>query len=391
MKIIFFLVLTTTFSFAQSVLKTMNLIPDTGQYTSYTATFGEDNDYNINAPSYTNNSNGTITDNITGLMWQQVDGGEMTIENAIIYADNLFLGGFSDWRLPSPNESFSILNHQNNNPAQNTTYFTNNNAGYWWTNTYQIGDNTKVWSTNAGGGIGNKPKTETISAGGTFKFHARCVRDFATPTTIANHFTDNGDGTITDNLTQLIWQKIPNTTSLTWENAIAYAEGLSLATATDWRLPNIKELRSLNDESLSNPSVNTAVFNSIGVKNYWSSTTVQNQTANAWFWNTQFGITTFGLKSSTNYVICVKGNPINLTINSNEINPKYKVFPNPFKSIITVENTSGLEKFELYNAFGQQVFNGKEIDKQDFSSLFKGIYFLKIIGETTLHFKIIKE
>jgi hypothetical protein len=53
-------------------------------------------------------------------------------------------------------------------------------------------------------------------------------------------------------LTQLIWQKAPNATAVTWENAITYAEGLSLASANDWRLPNIKELQSLNDESLSN-------------------------------------------------------------------------------------------------------------------------------------------
>ncbi|MBC7643445.1 MAG: DUF1566 domain-containing protein, partial [Flavobacterium sp.] len=132
-SIIFILI--TAFSFAQSVTKTMNLLPDTGQNLSYTNTFGEDNDYSINVPSYTNNGNGTITDNITGLMWQQVDGGEMTIENAFIYADNLVLGGYSDWRLPTPKESFSILNHQNINPALNTSYFTNTNADYWWTNT----------------------------------------------------------------------------------------------------------------------------------------------------------------------------------------------------------------------------------------------------------------
>ena len=88
MKNIFFILL-SYFSFAQSITKTINLLPDTGQTSSYTSTFGEDNDYSINVPFYTNNSNGTITDNVTGLMWQQVDGGEMTIENATTYCDNL--------------------------------------------------------------------------------------------------------------------------------------------------------------------------------------------------------------------------------------------------------------------------------------------------------------
>ncbi|WP_395061856.1 DUF1566 domain-containing protein [Flavobacterium sp.] len=319
-SIIFILI--TTFSFAQSVTKTMNLLPDSGQNISYTSTFGEDNDYTINAPSFTNNSNGTITDTVTGLMWQQVDGGEMTIENAFIYADNLVLGGFSDWRLPSPMESFSILNHQNNNPAMNTTFFTASTAEYWWTNTYQTGDNTKVWCTNAGGGIGNHPKSETISAGGIKKFHVRVVRNNSIPTTIPNHFTDNGNGTITDNLTQLIWQKAPNIAVLTWENALAYAENLSLASATDWRLPNIKELQSLNDESVTNPSANTTFFPTIGVHNYWSSTSLPNQTTKSWYWNTQFGITTYDTKTNSNYVLCVRGNPATLALNSLDLKPK---------------------------------------------------------------------
>ncbi len=387
----YLLIFATTFSFAQSVTKTMKLLPDTGQNTSYTTTIGEDNDYTINAPAYTNNGNGTITDNVTGLMWQQVDGGEMSHPNAIIYVNDLVLGGFSDWRLPTPRESFSILNLQNNNPALNTTYFTNTNAGYWWSSTFELNSTTKVWCTNAGGGIGNKPISETISAGGTSKFHPRAVRDVVLPTVITNHFTDNNDGTITDNLTQLIWQKAPNTTAVTWENAIAYAEGLSLATATDWRLPNIKELQSLNDESLINPSVNQNFFGSIGVKNYWSSTTVQNQTANSWFWNTQFGITTFAAKINTNYVICVKGNPTSLAVNNPTFKLKIQVFPNPFSSKINIENVTGNENYTLTNEIGQEIFSGKNIEKQDFSGLQNGIYLLQISDKTSIVIKLIKQ
>jgi hypothetical protein len=77
--------------------------------------------------------------------------------------------------------------------------------------------------------------------------------DITTPVVIPNHFTDNGNGTITDNLTQLIWQKSTKCNGRDLGKCHCYyAEGLSLASATDWRLPNIKELQSLNDESLSN-------------------------------------------------------------------------------------------------------------------------------------------
>ena len=51
----------------------ISTIPDTGQTGDYTSTFGEDSDYTINPPSYTDNGNLTVTDNVTGLMWQQED------------------------------------------------------------------------------------------------------------------------------------------------------------------------------------------------------------------------------------------------------------------------------------------------------------------------------
>ena len=153
--LLFFLLVHTLFG--QSIAKTMLKLPDTGQTGDYTPTFGEYSDYTINAPFFIKNNNGTVTDTITGLMWQQADGGEMTIENTRIYADTLTLAGFTDWRLPNAHESFSILNHQKTNPAIDATYFTTTAAEYWWTNNTQSNDVTKIWCTNAGGGIGNQP------------------------------------------------------------------------------------------------------------------------------------------------------------------------------------------------------------------------------------------
>jgi len=63
----------------------------------------------------------------------------------------------------------------------------------------------------------------------------------------AGNFTDNGNGTITDSDTTLMWQKEDDDTRRTWEQAITYCEGLSLGTYSDWRLPNIKELRTIVD------------------------------------------------------------------------------------------------------------------------------------------------
>lgn len=317
-------------SFGQGIQKTMLKLPDTGQTGDYTATFGEDSDYNINVPFFIKNNNGSVVDTITGLMWQQSDGGEMTVENARIYADTLTLAGYTDWRLPTGHEAYTILNHQKANPAIDAA-FTTTAAEYWWTANIQSNDATRIWVTNAGGGIGNHQKTETVSAGGTKKIHARAVRDVKTPTLVISQFTDKGDGTIKDNLTGLIWQKVPNPDSLTWENALTYAENLTLGSFSDWRLPNIKELQSISDDKLVNPSVSTTFFPAIGVKKYWSSTSLPNQTTRAWYLYTQFGITTYDLKTARLAVLCVRGSSSNTTAikETNNVVAFAKVFPNP--------------------------------------------------------------
>ena len=375
-------------TFSQSISKTMLRLPDTGETTSYTSTFGEDNDYNINAPFFINNGDGTVTDTITGLMWQKTDGGEMTIENATTYCNTLTLAGYTDWRLPTAHEGFSILNQQYANPSLDATVFTTTNADYWWTSTRQANDTTKIWVTNAGGGIGNHPKAETVSAGGVKQFHVRAVREINTPT-VVTHFTDNGNGTITDNVTGLIWQKTPYVDSLTWENSLTYADTLTFNGFTDWRLPNIKELQSINDESLINPSVNTTYFPTISKsKFYWSSTTLPNQTTKAWYLYPAFGITTYDYKTVAHHLICVRGNQASTTSIKSISKPtsSLNVFPNPFTSSIKLSMKN--QDIEFFNAMGQLIYAGNNIECQDFSSLPSGIYFIKTY---TSYNKIIKE
>ncbi len=390
--LLFVFIVTIFFSNAQMVTQTMLRLPDTGENTGYTNTFGEDNDYNIHTPFFTDNSDGTVTDTVTGLMWQGTDGGEMTIENALLYCDTLTLGGYTNWRLPDAHESFSILNHQYANPSLDATVFTTTGAEYWWTRIRQANDTNKVWATNAGGGIGNHPKTETISAGGTKKFHVRAVRDLNTPQQIPNHFTDNSDGTVTDNLTGLIWQKSPFADTLTWEEALNYADTLSLNGLTDWRLPNIKELQSINDESRINPSLNTAYFNTGNAKKYWSSTTLPNQTSKAWYLFTQFGITTYDTKTAKHYTICLRGNGTSTTgLNEIAQEPSVTVYPNPFHSFIYLKSIPGNQYCELTNSMGQLLYSGTSVEMQNFSSLLSGVYFLKVNGQSVLFFRLIKE
>jgi hypothetical protein len=240
-------------------------------------------------------------------MWQKEDGGEMTFENASVYCSDLVLGGFSDWRLPTCIELYGINNFERVNPALFTGYFTTTLAEYWWTDKTRADDPSRVWVVNSGGGIGAHPKNETISAGGTKKIHTRAVRTNNFKEVTKEHFTDNDNGTVTDNFTGLVWQKVKPTSTYTWEEALAYANDLSLANFTDWRLPNIKELQSLNDESLFKPSFNKTLFTSISSGNFWSSTTLIQSTGKAWDINVDYGIVSYNDKTLKENVLCVRG------------------------------------------------------------------------------------
>jgi hypothetical protein len=384
-------------NFAQNVPKTMLRLPDTGQTQSFTNTPGEDSDFDQNPPLFVVNGDGTVTDMVTGLMWQQTDGGEMTIESAETYCQNLALGGYANWRLPTAQEAFSILNHGKQNPPLDPSVFPNSGAEYWWTGERQIGNSDKIWVTNAGGGIGNHPKGETVSAGGTKKFHVRAVRDAAPLTMIFSQFT-NLDSIILDNLTALEWQRFALADSMNWENALVFAENLTLQGKSDWRLPNIKELESLNDETQSQPSVNFNFFQGINSKKYWSSTSLPNQTTQAWFMDTRFGVVSHELKTARNQVLCVRGQSGETTQTSTISTAGFRVYPNPFYAKIwvesyTSEDPENLPKrtfFQLFDGLGRLAFSGENISEIDFSGLPPGVYFLKISGTKSAVARLLK-
>lgn len=122
-------------------------LPDTGQYGDYTATFGEDSDYNFTAssPSYTDNGDGTVTDNLTGLMLVKDgnsagcnNGNTLTWEQALTFCEELNFAGYTDWRLPNVKELESIVDCGTFNPAINTLYFLNTkNSNYWTSTTFK--------------------------------------------------------------------------------------------------------------------------------------------------------------------------------------------------------------------------------------------------------------
>lgn len=129
----------------------------------------------------------------------------------------------------------------------------------------------------------------------------------------AGNFTDNHTGTVTDNVTGLVWQKEDDKTYRDWDTAITYCENLNLDSYTDWRLPNIKELNSIIDRSRRDPAIDpifpvTNTNNSYWVQ-FWSSTTSMGGGASiAWFINfLTGGIGTANKSALAVYVRCVRG------------------------------------------------------------------------------------
>ena len=69
---------------------------------------------------------------------------------------------------------------------------------------------------------------------------------------------DNGDGTVTDRATHLMWQQADSDVGYNWHQALFYAEVLDLADHNDWRLPNAKELQSIVDYTRAPDALNAA-------------------------------------------------------------------------------------------------------------------------------------
>jgi len=278
--------------------------------------YGQDAQNNGNTPSYTDNSDNTITDLITGLMWQKTIK-QVSWADAASDALQDRTGGYADWRVPSIKELYSLINFNGFTgtaapetitapidamPYVDTKYFDFEyptmgryiDAQYITNTSYVstvMGNTEGFFGVNfADGRIKCYPKSGNLSRS---NFYARYVR--GNTHYGVNDFLDNGDGTITDLATGLMWMQVDSGTfhvgndgngKLNWEQALAWAENLEYASYSDWRLPNAKELQSIVDYTRSPDTTSSAAINPMfsttsiideGDKTnypfYWTSTT----------------------------------------------------------------------------------------------------------------------
>jgi hypothetical protein len=279
---------------------------------------GQDAQYAGNAPSYTLGAGGLVVhDEVTGLTWQRspdTDGdGDIDADDKLTWAElqaypatlnAASFGGCSDWRLPSIKELYSLILFTGEDPSGyegtteglvpfiDTNYFDfaygDTDAGERIIDAQFASSNLYVADANILFGVnfadGRIKGYELTLHGSDKTFFVYCVR--GTNNYGVNDFVDNGDGTITDLATGLMWQQDDSGATQTWEEALAYAENLGLGGYQDWRLPSAKELQSILDYSRSpdttdsaaiDPLFNATSFTSeIGSTDwgyYWSSTT----------------------------------------------------------------------------------------------------------------------
>ncbi|MCA9257359.1 MAG: DUF1566 domain-containing protein, partial [Phycisphaerales bacterium] len=279
-------------------------------------------------PSYTISADGLTTrDDVTGLTWTRHadwdDDGDIDVDDKLTFANApLFAaalnaenyGGFSDWRVPTTKELYSLMDFRGTDPMTDdvsaltpfidSTYFDfaygDLNAGeraidsQWVTSTLYLDTvmdgQTAMFGVNFADG---RIKGYGLGGPGNEKlFYVRLCRGNADYG--QNNFVDHGDGTITDRATWLMWSKDDSgdgsgagpRSGVTWEAALAWVQQKNderYLGYSDWRLPNAKELQGIIDYTRAPGATGSAAIDPIF--NITQITNEAGQIDYPWFWS----------------------------------------------------------------------------------------------------------
>lgn len=340
--------------------------------TGQTATYASGDDGSIKrgvawpATRYTDNGNGSVTDNLTGLIWLKNAGcfAQAVWATALTDVNQLASGqcGLNDgssagqWRLPNVIELESLVDPSTDGPALTAgNPFVNVASSIYWTSTSYFGGeegspnawairmsdgryfndsilNAKQTAANAVWAVkGSTSGTAKLQATGLFaRFQ---VGDDGTlqdgVPLIYLRFLDNNNGTVTDTVTGLVWLKEANCIQSDWATAVSAVNklasgqcGLTDASAAgSWRMPNRNEMQSLADRNQNNEAdylissflnqdqtvYQAAIFNNmVPLQYYWTSTTDAANTGEAWtVYSCDWGVYDTD-KSETGYTLAVR-------------------------------------------------------------------------------------
>lgn len=293
----------------------------------------------------------TTTDNVTALVWKSCTEGQsgancqasgtaatnygaesvkLTWNDAVNQCAALNTAnsgaGYANiktWRLPTAAELQSIADYGNSGPAIEITKFPATVIEYpnpspppptlpgsYWSSSAQYNFTQNAWDVYFYTG------STGVSSGKATQQYVRCVSG-GVPAT-ASFFTNNGDGTVTDSKTGLMWQQCSvgqsgtncstgTATQQTWAAALNACKNSNAASKT-WRLPSLNELTSIVKGNSQSPAIDATPFPATLSNNYWTSTTLTGGDANAWRLKFITGVADFKDKTdSATYARCVTG------------------------------------------------------------------------------------
>ena len=278
-------------------------LPDSGQFRETTWVHGEDRDYERHPMSFTISDDGQLaTDNNTGLMWERhlnwktektvapkgpwrpqdvfpYKDGEpkrRPYHEGVQYCKQLRLGGYDDWRMANMKEGHTIAHYAAARPTIHMKIFKDvfpGIAGY--------GDRGKggMWAgpigpdhNNSGWHLGFIDGHFMGYPRGGYKT-TRCVRADNNGTYFLPEYSENGDGTVTEKVADLMWVQKVESDLLDWEEALQYCGNLEFAGYDDWKLPSNKELTSIVDLRKQKPALDSTIFpDTVYRAFYWSRT-----------------------------------------------------------------------------------------------------------------------
>ncbi|MEN6583941.1 MAG: DUF1566 domain-containing protein [Armatimonadota bacterium] len=316
----------------------------------YDQRFGE-----IDDSRFVDNADGTVTDTVSGLMWQQGENPRANLAEALKACEDMSLAGYTDWRLPNIKELNTILNldytggwwyYKRFFPADGLQppllhYFSSTTfeQTYAWVTNFCFGYDGYYASKNATllfRAVRNVEPLAQVDAiekdvkPAIFVMPESGQRDdyddegniISTPEMGEAFYGQDGqhisapmsfkklDDCTLDINTGLVWTTQEASQRFTWDEAREHVQGLNHLRRggfTDWRLPNREELRSIISYSDNIPAIDTDHFQNVLPEFYWSSDTYAPDKKLAWGIYVAFGCAICYDKSLKFPAVAVRG------------------------------------------------------------------------------------
>jgi hypothetical protein len=151
---------------------------------------------------------------------------------------------------------------------------------------------------------------------------------------------------------------------MTFDKATTYANDLILGGFSDWRMPNIKELQSISEATIYNPSINKTYFSGISTTQCWSSTSLSNQSTKAWYLDTQYGITSQVVKTNKLRLLAVRSATTVTSVSTlSKAKESLNIYPNPSTGSFTLKAYEPLGEIRIINQLGQTILSTNTNEK----------------------------